>query len=661
MQRLYRLIWNEWFALLLITALAAALRLHALDRLPAGLYHDEAFNGLDALSVLQSERPIFFEANNGREPLFIYLVSMAVACLGRSPLAIRIVAALLGILTVPAAYGLSRQLLGRREALLTAAITTLTFWHLNLSRIGLRAVGLPLLVALSLWWFSRGVAAADHERSALLILAGAFLGLSLYTYIAARFVLIAFAFMSLYLLARGRIRWRQVAVFFAAAFVVSLPLLLYFARHLDVFLLRSSQVSVFNPAINHGDLGGTLWRHLLKTLGMFNWRGDFIPRHNLPLRPVFDPVMGLFFLLGLVVSVRRARHKMEYALLLIYTLFMLVPTVIAEDAPHFLRSVGILPVILVFPAIGLAAAVDALRTRAPAGVTAAAVILVVAWSGYATARDYFGRHMPSEAVYYNFETGAAELAADINAFLGTGWQSGAAWHVPQTDPNPRRAVYLDARLWRDYASLRYLVPATGGLHVLGDETPMPSDASEVKIIVWPYVEYSHHLALLPLEHVISVGPGPLARGDLEKEARLLSLSYTASPAGGVPFNLGASFEGAIELLGYELEPDHDQTRLTLYWRAGATLDADYTIFVHWLRGGQPIAQSDSYPAEGYYPTHLWRAGDTVVDEHLLAATSSAGSGDSISVGLYLLQTMQRLQVLDKSGKAIADSVTIVLP
>ena len=78
--------------LLLVIAMATALRFWALGTIPPGLYHDEAFNGLDALGVLEGERPVFFEANNGREPLFIYLVALSVAALGRSPGAIRIVA-----------------------------------------------------------------------------------------------------------------------------------------------------------------------------------------------------------------------------------------------------------------------------------------------------------------------------------------------------------------------------------------------------------------------------------------------------------------------------------------------------------------------------------------------------------------------------------------
>ena len=38
---------------------------------------------------------------------------------------------------------------------------------------------------------------------------------------------------------------------------------------------------------------------------------------------------------------------------LIWLPVMLLPTILAEDSPHFLRAVGVLPVALVVPAIGL--------------------------------------------------------------------------------------------------------------------------------------------------------------------------------------------------------------------------------------------------------------------------------------------------------------------
>src|SRR5690606_36021024 len=79
-----------WLAILL---LAAALRFWQLGEWPPGLYRDEAFNGLDALS---GRYPVFYPANNGREAGYIYLTAVSVALFGPTTLALRLPAALIG-------------------------------------------------------------------------------------------------------------------------------------------------------------------------------------------------------------------------------------------------------------------------------------------------------------------------------------------------------------------------------------------------------------------------------------------------------------------------------------------------------------------------------------------------------------------------------------
>ena len=94
--------WSYW-PLIGVMLVAAGLRLWKLNVLPPGLYHDEAINGVDARMVLSGAGlPLYFAANNGREPLFIYLQMVSAAILGANPYALRLVSALIGILTVPA-------------------------------------------------------------------------------------------------------------------------------------------------------------------------------------------------------------------------------------------------------------------------------------------------------------------------------------------------------------------------------------------------------------------------------------------------------------------------------------------------------------------------------------------------------------------------------
>ena len=50
---------GEWLAILGLAVLGGALRFFELGHLPPGLYHDEAFNGLDALKILENDQETF--------------------------------------------------------------------------------------------------------------------------------------------------------------------------------------------------------------------------------------------------------------------------------------------------------------------------------------------------------------------------------------------------------------------------------------------------------------------------------------------------------------------------------------------------------------------------------------------------------------------------
>ncbi|MGD8968195.1 MAG: glycosyltransferase family 39 protein, partial [Anaerolineae bacterium] len=171
---------RDWAPLVGLTALAAALRLLLLSDVPPGLYHDEAFNGLDALGVLKGKHAIYFAVNQGREPFFIYVVAATVGSLGRTPGALRMAAAICGTLTVPATYAMAHAWFNRRVALLSAAIIATTFWHVQLSRVGFRAVTLPLAIALML---PVGAWAFRSRRGDAWLLAGILYGATFYTYL----------------------------------------------------------------------------------------------------------------------------------------------------------------------------------------------------------------------------------------------------------------------------------------------------------------------------------------------------------------------------------------------------------------------------------------------------------------------------------------------
>lgn len=125
--------------------------------------------------------------------------------------------------------------------------------------------------------------------------------------------------------------------------------------------------------------------------------------------------------------------------------------------------------------------------------------------------------------------------------------------------------------------------------------------------------------------------------------------------------VNAAFGERITLLGYEGQLSERDLRLTLYWRAERTLDQDWSIFIHMLDDtGNLVAQCDSQPQDGRYPTSVWEPGEVVADVHQIALPASAADGVyQLVVGLYLVADGQRLRVTDPAGAEGADNVPLL--
>jgi hypothetical protein len=122
----------------------------------------------------------------------------------------------------------------------------------------------------------------------------------------------------------------------------------------------------------------------------------------------------------------------------------------------------------------------------------------------------------------------------------------------------------------------------------------------------------------------------------------------------------------IELLGYDLSAGQVEpggtVELTLYWHALTELEEDYTVFTHLLGESYNLAsgsfvwgQKDNMPLDGTYPTSRWLENEVVVDRYAIAVQPDAPPGlYRIEVGMYLLETGQRLPVFDDRGECMAE-------
>jgi hypothetical protein len=132
-------------------------------------------------------------------------------------------------------------------------------------------------------------------------------------------------------------------------------------------------------------------------------------------------------------------------------------------------------------------------------------------------------------------------------------------------------------------------------------------------------------------------PNPPPRGEGTEDATspTTGVDATSPPLGGT--------EGGVR--------SGEPFTITLVWRAEATPDADYTVFVHLIdENGVLVAQEDHPPLEGEYRTSFWISGDVLRDlYHLTVDEALSPCHCTLMVGMYHSETGERLPAYDGLG------------
>jgi hypothetical protein len=201
--------WNRldrvWLLVGLILALS--LRLINLADAPQTLHNDEAIMGVNALRLLG--QPLADPAaidSNGYVYLWYYILGLSVRLFGETVAGLRTVPALLGVLTIPAAYLFFRLLFPQRIAVVTSLLLAGFHFHIHFSRLALNNVADPLLGMLL---FTCLVVGWRTQRLLFFALAGTLLGLGLYLYTGARLFFPLLGLAALLWMVTHRTTWQQ--------------------------------------------------------------------------------------------------------------------------------------------------------------------------------------------------------------------------------------------------------------------------------------------------------------------------------------------------------------------------------------------------------------------------------------------------------------------
>jgi len=364
------------FLLFFIILLAAFLRFWRLTDIPPSLWPDEAINANTAVRILETKTwQVFYPENQGREGLFFLLISFSFALFGISLWAFKFVPALSGVLTILGQYLFSKEL-GRHLklsenqssllSLLTSFFLTISFWHINFSRLGFRVILMPLVLVFAFYFLLRGLRTRKIYN---FLLAGIVFGLGFYTYTTFRLAVLLLGFVLIFWLFIARQEnWLKKYLLASVLLLITIglvaaPIGLYFLQHPQDFISRATGVSVFkqpNPLLSFLK---SLSAHLI----MFNFVGDFNWRHNFSGFPQLSPLAGIFFLIGLfwtllqLLRLLKTKNKNPTqwlqisGLLLAFVWFasLLLPSCLTiEGIPHALRSLGVIPIVYFWSGLG---------------------------------------------------------------------------------------------------------------------------------------------------------------------------------------------------------------------------------------------------------------------------------------------------------------------
>ena len=668
-----------------IVALAAFFRFYRLEQIPPGFHFDQAFYTLDVLHLLQDGFAIFFTAPGGSEPLFVYLSIVGVALFGAdTPLGVKLTSAIIGLATIPIIYGFARTLFrspspskgegwgegqSARLGLLAALFGAISSWHIFYSRDGERIGLTVLMVLLTFWFFWRALTltlslprkTGEGIGVGAWVLTGICTGLALYTYPAARALPIALLVVIAFAVWDDRSRAREylkgIMLAFAVAALVFAPLGIYYFFHPDAFISHTAQVSIFATHATPGEIAAAFFDNARKIALAFLFIGDPGSIRNVPWRPIFGPLVGVLFVVGVVVMLaaifsRERLQRRRAVLLLTWLLTWLALSLFSDDAPNYGRMLAAMPAVMILPAWGASEIWERIRAPMARRIAAATFGVVVLTSASLVYRDYFVTFANLPELYYTFDTDKLEVFDWVKR-------------------NDKSAHIFLAPLWYQQ----------GTLSLLTRNLPLKSFESRDTIVLPSNAMGRDALFGFPPEQekkiqMIASRLGALgAREDLvgSNGAKILlvycvptqNLPDARDPlpalAKGSTFlqpqkTVRANWADQIGLLGYSIDATDSAKRnleVTLFLHALAPMSEDYTFSIKVRDAKDRVwGQEDKWAGSNSYETTRWRAGDVVIERFYPGLTACAPAGEyRVTVEAYNPKTMQVL------GDAIALGTT----
>ncbi|MBE9471777.1 MAG: glycosyltransferase family 39 protein, partial [Chloroflexi bacterium] len=357
---------GHWSLVITLLLLTWGLRLCCLETVPPGWRDDELIN-IHALSgeLLAGHFPLYFTGASGHEPLYHHLHAGVHAVLGFNALSGHLLSIAFGMLTVVLTYALARRLFGHTTAAIASLMLSASFWSLMYSRTAIRHISLPPLALATFYLLWREK--PDFFRKTW-FLVGLIVGISLYTYPAARLLPVLLVLFAAYLAlfhrghpstgSLGRCDWRGLLLALVIMTVLAAPLGIAIAQGRSEAAAQGigADARLAELAVPLRELRAGNPRPLLEniwtTLGMFHATGDPEWLYNISNRPVFSPLGGALLWAGVALCLYRWRQP-RYFFLLLWLGLGLLPAFVSTPPASLSHTILAQPVAYILPALTL--------------------------------------------------------------------------------------------------------------------------------------------------------------------------------------------------------------------------------------------------------------------------------------------------------------------
>ena len=648
------------------TVLAALLRFTALSEMPPQAWTDETWvagRAYDLLSGGQLVAHYGLKARGGGGDAGLPWLAVLPMLMGiQSIVTSRVVTAAAGTVAVPMAYACFRELASgeffkRRRVIGVLAAGGLSYLlsQVILSRVGMEAGSMPVMYLFCVWQVQRGLNRGAWSGWALAGLVG---GTMQYLGPHARFILPVMAFMIIhgYLIAappgrqaivRGTALLTVIGVaacgWLVATFIQN-PKLLY-----------GRGVTVTEGVLHGGDLPPVVAvsLNLLKMIGAFVLIGDGSVRHNLPYAPLFDPVMSIGFVAGVIWMIGSLHRSALARTMLAWLILLMVTSVLTIGAPNYERSAGMAGASVGLMALGWAMLPDRLEgwlVRMGIGRSPLIIGVLAALSLVWNITDFVVEWPKSPDMAEEFTTEAATALYTL------------------AERSASEPVFVDViRGGKDVMPVHFAFRNSDAIRVsLQDCLPLVDGApTRASYVVNPYEDVG---AAQTIREAYTDTRTVYENLALWEDGFITQIDIPAGTLIKTPaFQPTLQFANGLSLYGFDWSGADVQRGgsidMVVYWQVNERLADDVTSFFHihaaGVRDVAPLAQYDGQPCNGTYFPREWQPGMVIKDWVSIPLPADLPPGSyEVLAGWYNTATQERIKVAALDASAEGDRAVI---